>query len=197
MNSRPIAMWIGSAFAAGLLLAGLVLATFGAGERGTLIGLQATARLSFVLFWLAYTGSALNQLFGATFQPVKRRGREFGLAFASAHLPHLGLVAWLSYIGDPPARGTFVFFGIAVFWTYLIVLFSIARVQRMLPRKAWSLLLAFGLNYIAYAFAVDFLRHPRLGDISYLIEYLPFAILSVLGPILRLRHSCSASHSCG
>jgi len=70
-----------------------VPAVFGAGERGTHVALQATARLSFVLFWPAYCAAALAALFGPSFQPLQRHVREFGLAFAAAHLVHLGLVA--------------------------------------------------------------------------------------------------------
>src|SRR6516162_8690367 len=90
------AVWMGLAFAAVLILTAAVLTVFGAGVRGTMLGLQMTARFSFLLFWPAYAGSALWALFGLTFLPLKRRVREFGLAYASAHLGHVGLVAWLS-----------------------------------------------------------------------------------------------------
>jgi hypothetical protein len=179
-------MWIGLALCAALGLAGLVLAALGPGERGTIVALQATARLSFVLFWPAYTAGALTALFGPAFQPLKRRAREFGLAFASAHLVHIGLVAWLSYIADPPSLGTFILFGTAVLWTYLLALFSIARLQQALGPKGWWLMRTVGLNYIAYAFAVDFLRNPIPASVTNAIEYLPFIVLSVLGPILCL-----------
>ena len=175
---------MGSALCAALCLTSIVLAAWGSGERGTTIALQATARLSFLLFWLAYTGSALRTLFGAAFEPLKRRAREFGLAFASAHLAHLGLVGWLVYIGAAPARGVFIFFGIAVVWTYLLALFSIGRLQQLLGQKGWWLLRAVGLNYVAYAFAVDFLRFPLLADVKRSAEYLPFAVLAVAGPML-------------
>jgi hypothetical protein len=185
--ARPIAsVWIGSAFCAALGLSGVVLATLGPGERGTDVALQATARLSFLLFWPAYAGGALTTLFGRAFEPLKRRVREFGLAFASAHLVHIGLVVWLTRIGAAPPLGSFVFFGIAVLCTYLLALFSIARLQQTLGSKGWRLLRVVGLNYIAYAFAVDFLRYPQFGNIKYLIGYLPFAVLSVVGPILCL-----------
>ena len=79
MRSRPAAdLWMGSAFGAALVLAAVVLAVLGAGERGTNAALAATARLSFLLFWAAYAGGALTALFGATFQPLKQRAREFG-----------------------------------------------------------------------------------------------------------------------
>ena len=113
--ARPIAaVWIGSAFCAALGLAALVLAAPGPGERGTDVALQMTARLSFLLFWPAYAAGAMTALFGPAFEPFKQRAREFGLAFASAHLVHIALVVWLTYIG------TLSFYGP---WTYLLALF--------------------------------------------------------------------------
>jgi hypothetical protein len=181
-----VAVWMASAFCAALGLAALVLAALGPEKHGTIVALQVTARFSFLLFWLAYAAGAMTTLFGPAFEPLKRRGREFGLAFASAHLVHLGLVAWLTYIGEAPARGVFLFFGIAVLWVYLIAVFSIPRLQKTLGPKGWWLLRVVGLNYIAYAFAKDFLGDPQLGSFKYLVTYLPFAALSVVGPLLCL-----------
>ncbi len=186
MRSQIAAVWIGSALCAALGLTGLVLAALGSGEPGTDVALQVTARLSFLLFWPAYAGSALAALFGPAFQPLKQRGREFGLAFASAQLVHIGLVAWLIHIGAAPGLSTFIFFGAAVLWTYLLALFSIGTLNQTLGPKGWWLLRTVGLNYIAYAFAVDFLRFPLLGGIKHVAGYLPFAVLSVVGPTLRL-----------
>jgi hypothetical protein len=177
---------MGCAFCAALVLAGVVLVALGPDERGTSVALQATARLSFLLFWPAYTGGALTTLFGPAFEGLKRRAREFGLGFASAHVVHLALVAWLTYIGAAPPLRSFVFFGIAVLWTYLLALFSIGRLQRILGSKGWWLLRVVGLNYIAYAFAVDFLSVSPAGSFKYLIGYLPFAVLSIFGPMVYL-----------
>jgi hypothetical protein len=161
-----------------------VLAILGAGERGTDVALQLTGRLSFLLFWPAYVGGAMTTLFGPAFLPLRQRAREFGLAFASAHLLHIALVGWLVHIGAAPPFGTFFFFGIAVMWTYLIALFSIPRLQQMLGSTGWWLLRAFGLNYIAYAFAADFVKSAQFGSVKYLVGYLPFAVLSIIGPLL-------------
>jgi hypothetical protein len=180
------AVWMGSAFCAALGLAALTLAALGPGEHGTTAALRVTARFSFLLFWLAYAAAAMTALFGRTFEPLKRRGREFGLAFASAHLVHLGLVAWLTYIRDAPSRGVFLFFGVAALWTYLLALFSLPRLQKALGSKGWWFLRVVGLNYIAFAFAKDFLAYPQFGSFKYLVGYLPFAALSVVGPSLCL-----------
>ncbi len=177
---------MGSAFLAALCVASIALEIRGAGERGTDAALATTARVSFLLFWLAYAGSAMAALFGQTFQPLKVHAREFGLAFASAHLVHVGLVAWLCEIGHTPGTSVFVFFGIALVWTYLLALFSIGRLRKALHPLGWWLLSNVGMNYIAYAFAVDFIRYPFDLGVKHLAEYLPFAILAVVGPILRL-----------
>lgn len=180
------ARWMAAAFCAASGLAATTLAAFGTGERGVQVALFATARLMFLLFWPAYAGGALASLFGARFQPLRRHGREFGLAFASALLVHLGLVAWLCLIGATPAFGTFVFFGIGVGWSCLIALFSIGRLQRALGPWGWWLLRVAGMNYLAYAFAVDFLAHPTQAGIRHAVAYLPFAALAIAGPALRL-----------
>ncbi len=180
------AVWMGSAFCVALVLAALALAALGPGVHGTVLALKVTARFSFLLFWLAYAAGAMTALFGPAFEPLKRRGREFGLAFASAHLVHLGLVAWITYIGDAPSRGVFLFFGVAALWTYLLALLSIPRLQKALGSKGWWYLRVVGLNYIALAFARDFLGYPQFGSFKYLLGYLPFAALSVVGPLLCL-----------
>jgi len=186
VNGSNAALWMGLALCASLGLAGLVFAVLGSGKRGTDVALQMSARLSFLLFWPAYAGSALTALFGATFQPLKRHARELGLAFSAALLVHISLVAWRSYIGFTPGRETFIFFGVAVLCTYLMALFSVARLHQMLGPKGWSLLNIVALNYIAYAFTVDFWWPSLLDNVKHLIAYFPFAVLSVAGPVLRL-----------
>jgi hypothetical protein len=184
---RPtVASSIGLAFCIALGLAVIVLGVVGADQRGTDAALAVTARLSFLLFWPAYAGGAMTALFGATFLPLKRHAREFGLAFASAHLVHIGLVAWLCHIGAVPSVSTFIFFGIALFWTYLLALFSIGRLHEALSPSWWRWLRTVGLNFIAFAFAVDFLNHPLHGGARHIVGYLPFAILAIAGPGLRL-----------
>jgi hypothetical protein len=185
-SARDDGLWMGAALLAAFCLAGLVLGLLGFGERGTVAALLATARLSFLLFWVAYSGGALAALFGRLFQPVKAHAREFGLAFAAAHLVHIGLVGWLCAIGHAPGVPVFVFFGIALVWTWLLALFSFSRWREAAHPAVWWLLRVVGMNYIAYAFAVDFLKDPFGGGVKQLVEYLPFATLAVVGPALRL-----------
>jgi hypothetical protein len=183
----PIAGWMGLAFAAEAGVAAVALAVFGADKHGTIIALQLTGRLSFLLFLPAYAGSAMATLF-ARLQPLRRHGREFGLAFASAHIAHLGLVGWLCWIGAAPAVGTFVLFGIAAFWTYLLALLSFGQLQRMLGPQGWWFVRLVGMNFIFYAFAVDLVKLPGNsgGGVRYLAGYLPFAALAAGAPVVCL-----------
>jgi hypothetical protein len=187
VRSRSIdALWMFSAVCAALTLAASVTIALGAKQSGIDAALAATARLMFLLFWPAYSGGALVALFGAVFQPLKQHAREFGLAFASALLVHLGLVAVLCLIGAAPDAATFVFFGIGAAWAYVLALFSIPRLRLALGPRNWWLLSNVGMNYVAYAFIVDFLQQPLHGGVKHIIEYLPFAVLSLAGPGLRL-----------
>jgi hypothetical protein len=183
-GATTVLWWMGSAFAAAAALAAIVLGVFGAGEMGTIDALRITARFSFLLFWLAYAGGGLALLIGPTAEFLRRHGRDFGLAFAAAHLVHIGLVGWLCWIGATPGRKLFVFFVPPLVVVYLLALFSIPALQRRLGRTYWTVLRTVGMTYIAYAFAHDFLSAPFGGGTTHVVMYAPFAILSVAGPVL-------------
>jgi hypothetical protein len=175
-----------AAFATALALVVLVrLTSTGPGQLGA--ALRVTARWSFIWFWMASVGGALATLFGSRFQGMARRGREFGLAFASAHLVHLGLVVLLYYAtANPPPLASLIFFGIGVFWTYLLAVLSIAQFSALLPQKAWRIVRRIGIEYIAFVFLVDFAKNPLGHGLLGFIAYLPFQILAIAGPLLRL-----------
>src|SRR5258708_15325172 len=83
---RPkAAVWIGSAFCAALGLAALVLAALGPGERGTIAALQVSARFSFLLFWLAYTGGGVTALVGPHFGTFSKSARGVWVSLSFAH----------------------------------------------------------------------------------------------------------------
>jgi hypothetical protein len=182
---RSAAFWSGAAACAAAALGALVLTIMGPDDQGIHAALLATARLMFLVFFPAYTGSALTALFGAAFDPLRRHARDLGLAFAAMLAVHLSLVAWLCLIGDVPPARTFVVFGVAALCVYGLALFSIARLQRALGAPAWSVVRFLGMNYIALAFADDFLRDPIRGDIGHALFYWPFMALAIIGPALR------------
>jgi hypothetical protein len=184
MRKGTTIQWMGAAIAVALAIA--AAAAIAAPEHKLSLALRSTARWSFLLFWLASAGGALATLFESRFANLAARARDFGLAFASAHLVHLGLVAWLYYTSMGPSRFTLILFGIAAFWTYLLALLSIRRVTATLNPGIWKILRTIGTEYISFAFLYDFARNPLQGGFLRLVAYLPFLILAVAGPLLRL-----------
>ncbi len=180
--------WMGVAFCAALGLAAAVLAGFGTNPAGTGRALQATGRLAFLLFWVAYCGGALAALFGQRFAAAARHRREFGLAFAAVILVHFGLVLWLYRVSAQPpvSTTTLVFFGTALFWTCVLAVLSIKRVAQALAGWCCKILRFVGLEYISFAFLSDFITHPLHWDAKSLLGYLPFSLLAVTGIVLRL-----------
>jgi hypothetical protein len=183
-----------TAFALSLGLAAAVLALKGTDAKGLVTALRLTARWSFLLFWLAYAGGATATLFASALAPLAGRGREFGLAYASAMTVHFCLVAWLFEISSraPLAGAIFVFFLIGLFFTYLLALFSFGRLVDALGPTGWLILRVVGINYILFAFAWDLVlpvfRAATAHDVSrgLVVEYVPFAVTCLAAPLLVL-----------
>ncbi len=183
-DARP---WMAWAFGASLAVTVAILAWQGAGETGVGDALRITALASYLWFWPAYAGGALAALFGRAFRPLAARGRELGLAYAAAQLVHAGLVAWLYHVAvAPPGNRTLLFFGVALFFTYLLALLSFRGLAGRLAPRVWKALRTLGMEYIAFAFLVDFARNPFGGSFAHALAYLPFLALAIAGPGLRL-----------
>jgi hypothetical protein len=151
------------------------------------VALRATARWSFLCFWFASTGGALVTLFGARFQALAGRGRDLGLAFASAHLVHVGLVLFALYISATPfPHFKLVFFSVGVLWVYILALLSVKQVSARLDPRTWRIMRTLGVEYIALVFLSDFAKKPFYGGVSSLLIYLPFFVMAIAGPLLRL-----------
>lgn len=166
----------------------LVFAIAGAGEKATRLALEITARWSFLLFWLAYAGGALARVSG--WEILAGKGRLFGLSFAAAHLVHVGLVLWLSFLMGRIALGggLLLFFLIGLFWTYLLAALSFGGAGALGP-VAWRMLRFIGMTYILIAFGRDFwmpLLHPKPAQhtLAHILAYAPFAVLSAAAPLL-------------
>ena len=192
MQKSPIQKslaWMGWAFAAALAITAVVLVLAGADNKGTRLALELTARFSFLLFFLAYAGNAIATLFGQ--ENLKGKGREFGLAFASAHLVHIGLIVWLGIILGrvPLSGGLLLFFLIALLFTYFLAGLSFGGVKALGP--AWPPLHFIAMNYILIAFGRDFLLpviHPKPAQVNlgHFAFYAPFLLISNAAPLLVL-----------
>ena len=183
-------LWIASGFAVALFAAVAILLFRGLGERGIVTALVVTARLAFLLFWPVYSAGALVTLFGATFQPLRAKARELGLAFTAALTVHLGLVGLLSLHIAPPALGVFLFFGGAAIFAYTLALFSFDPFRRALGAERWRLLSFLAMNYLAYAYIADFKSPLPYHGLKQTFFYLPFLLMSLAAPSLRLAAFC-------
>ena len=186
----PAWVWMIGAFGGALALAGAVLADYGTGPIGIGQAVRYTARWSFLFFWLSYAGGAMAILFGPAFAGLARRARALGLAFAAALQVHIGLVIWLGVvIGRIPLQGAILlFFLVALFCTYLLVLLSFGIGTRNLGRL-WRPLLFLATTYILIAFGRDFVPAALGQNVRYwrfAVEYVPFALLSLVAIPLRL-----------
>ena len=186
----PAWVWMIAAFGGALALAVAVLAGYGTGADGLRLGVRVTARWSFLFFWLSYAGGAMAILFGSAFAGLARRARALGLAFATALQVHIGLVVWLGVvIGQIPLQGgILLFFLAALFCTYLLVLLSFGIGTRNLGRL-WRPLLFLATTYILIAFGRDFVLGALYLDVRHwllFVEYVPFALLSLIAIPLRL-----------
>jgi hypothetical protein len=185
---RPTtAEWAGAALLGGLVA--VLLARYaGAGNDQLGVALRWTARWSFLWFWLASCSAALGVLFGAQFRPLAARARQFGLAFAAAHLVHVALVAYMLHgAAKPFAREPLIFFGTGVFFVYLMALLSLSgRLRELIGAQAWRAVRVVGLEYINYAYYSDFSGRTFHKGVANLLVYLPFLSLVIAGPLLRL-----------
>jgi hypothetical protein len=100
-------------------------------------------------------------------------------------------VVWVYYYAivhgtEEPSRNTLSFFGIGVFWTYLIALLSFKPFAAKLNARTCQTFRTIGVEYITLAFFVDFFKSPFQDGFAHIASYAPFVVLSVAGPLLRL-----------
>lgn len=197
VSERPAARWVAlsrnsaplSMLASFIVALALVVAVFAfvrtADRYG--IALRVTARWSFLLFWLAYTGDAMARIFGPRFTGLAHRRRHLGLAYGSAQVVHVALIVRLSYIVTEPF-GAMLFFWAGIVCTYLLALFSVPQLRDALGRRIWRASLTVATEYIALVFATDFILLPlqAKGIGQYPLSYLPFAFMLVGGALMRV-----------
>jgi hypothetical protein len=185
MRIKTTAQWMLASMAVAVAMVIVIRLSLPPRER-MVNALQATARWSFVWFWLATVASPLRTLFGATFNPLAQRARDLGLCFAAALLVHLGLVVWMFVVSVPElTRDFLIFFGVGIVWTYLLAALSFKAVTAAVGAKLTRGLRTVGVEYLSLVFFVDFDKDPFASP-ERLAYYAPFLALTVVGPLLRL-----------
>jgi hypothetical protein len=185
-EDRRTALSVSLAFWMAVVLTAATLLLCGTGPRGVDEALGTTARLAFVFFLPAYIGGALLTMFGPSFLPLAKHGRDLGLAFAAVEIVHLALVAKLCIIGSAPGRSTFIFFGTAEFFVFLLAVLSLKAIRRFLHPVIWWAVRLVGMNLIAYAFYIDLSRDPFDGGLVHGLYYAPFLLSLMIAALCRL-----------
>jgi hypothetical protein len=182
------AAWMSAGFCSAVAVGVAILAVRGTGEQGVGAAAAMVARVAFIFFLLAYAGGALVAVFGSIFEGVARYRREFGLAFATALLVHLTLVAWLFRISaQQPLSDLWIgYFVIGAVLTYALSLGSAKLFRDLVKTNYWRVFSTLALHYIAFLFFRDFVLLPLQEGFGLPLRYLPFAILITLGVLLRL-----------
>jgi hypothetical protein len=80
---------------------------------------------------------------------------------------------------------TFIIFGAEGCCTYLLALLPVRRMREALPANVWPPIPFVAMNYILFAFILDFSRFQTYGLID-VVKCLPFLALAICAPILRL-----------
>jgi hypothetical protein len=178
-----------SCFVAGFFLAlavgFVVLAIFGRHEGGVSLATRSVARIAFVFFWFIYAARSLAALFGLKI--AARYRRQLGLAFAGALLVHLALVAWLFRVSarQPISDLWIVYFVLGALGTFALTLGSWQRLHALWESRLWRVFSVVVIEYVAFLFFRDFVLLPLQFRVAHPAEYSPFALLIILGVMLR------------
>lgn len=159
----------------------------GFGEAWLHRSLRATARFSFLLFWFAYTGRALPAVFGSRLDPIARHVREFGLAFAGAHIVHVGVAIWLyQTAADPPMSPlALAAFGVGAVMVCLLAIMAIPAAGAVAGTRLGRGFRAVMVQYLLILFLFDFAHHPMRWDVLTLAGYVPFLAMIAFAVAVR------------
>jgi len=78
------------------------------------------------------------------------------------------------------------FFTVGIVWTCVLALSSVERIYNAFSPNLWRVLRTVGLEYIALVFFADFVVGPIQQGGRNPVQYVPFAILLILGSLLRI-----------
>lgn len=151
------------------------------------IMIRMTAKMSLILFLLAFSASALHQLLQSNWTATLVKYRRYvGLSFAMSHTFHLVFILLLQFYFDAQnfeERGFATVSGgaIAYVFMYLMAFTSTDHMFEKLGRRKWSLLHILGSYYIILVFGVSYIPRAIVD-----FNYLPYAILILIAVILRV-----------
>ena len=165
----------------------LIFAVGGFSEESTRLCIRLSAKVSLVLFSVAFSASAVQGLLRNAITFWWRMNRRYlGISFAIVHLLHLAFLVLLQQWFHPVftlAKNTSLFAGgMAYLFVVLMLLTSFERFSRYLSKKQWKLLHTVGGWWIWAIFASSYFKRVLHGE----MEYIPWAALVVVIGVLRV-----------
>ena len=155
--------------------------------------IDATGRVSLILFSIAFTSSSVESLWPSSLSRWTLRNRRWiGLSFASSHFIHLGLIISMTvFFPDPFVReqsmAQWLFGGLAYGFVMLMALTSTDQAQHWMGMKNWKRLHFVGSHWIWTLFLLTYVKHVKEGPLWF---YLPFLVFTLaLIPIRYAKHT--------
>lgn len=158
----------------------------GFNEEANRCAIAWSSKISFTLFCLAFSASAMHKMIQNSFSFWWLMGRKyFGISFAINHLLHLAFLVLLQQkfhpVFDQAASTSLLAGGIAYGFIVLMLLTSFERFSAYLSRKNWKLLHTIGGYWIWAIFLSTYTK--KVGAEGW--RFLPFVL--ILGFILLIR----------
>jgi DMSO/TMAO reductase YedYZ heme-binding membrane subunit len=177
-----------------LLVAAAGWAT-GTAEAARMV-IRWTARLSLILFLMAFTASAMVRLAPGAYTIWQRRNRRYlGLSFALSHFVHLGAILTLASV-DPDLFWkltnlvTILTGGLAYVFIAAMAASSFDRVAAAMGARLWHGVHRFGAWYICISFVFTFGKRAVMDA-----AYLPAMVLIAAALLVRLLAYIKTSRS--
>lgn len=169
-----------------VIFLGRLLLSYGFEEPGIREAIRWTARISVVLFCIAFAASGIQRLFPGLFSFYLMMNRKyFGISFAIIHLTHLFFLVILQYNFHPVFEKaktiSLIGGGMAYFFLVMMLLTSFDFFSKFLSKRQWKLLHTIGGYWIFYIFLRSYIKRALTEN-----EYIPFVILLVFVLIVRL-----------
>lgn len=156
-------------------------------EITTRQAIAMSARVSVILFSLAFVASSFHYFFKNSFSWWLRMNRKYvGISFAIMHLIHLVFLIVLQQnfhpVFDQAKTISLLGGGLAYLFVVLMLLTSFPFFAKYLSSKQWSVLHTVGGYWIWYIFIRSYVRKITFGD----YDFIPIVVLLITVIIFRI-----------
>ncbi len=176
-----------------LLVSALIFLFYGWNDASFHLAMRTTARISFLLFFIAFTASSLNRLWPAkSTQWLRRNRRYIGVSFAVSHTVHLALIITIAFAIPEPFRSEQRIAGvvlgtIAYGFIFAMALTSSNRAQTWFGPGKWQALHKTGGYFILLVFTLTYVKHLMTNPAFYSPFIVAVAAILGLRIVARLR----------